>query len=65
MAEMQSILKRKAEKLDDLIIAYSTEMKCFVCRLLAHISSSIYKTNDILMLDIFQPMTRGQVREWK
>ena len=24
MAEMQSILKRKAEKLDDLIIAYST-----------------------------------------
>ena len=31
IAEMQSILKRKAEKLDDLIIAYSTEMKCFVC----------------------------------
>ena len=31
MAEMQSILKRKAEKLDDLIISYSTEMKCFVC----------------------------------
>ena len=31
MAEMQSILKRKAEKLDDLIIAYSTEMTCFVC----------------------------------
>ena len=31
MAEMQSILKKKAEKLDDLIISYSKEIKCFVC----------------------------------
>jgi hypothetical protein len=31
MSKMQSILKRKAEKLDDLIITYSTELKCFDC----------------------------------